>query len=129
MPTPGIYGLFMGYLKIGPPALNLWNFPLPSNPDYPSPGGIPTISIGPPNANYGAVAWTQCRSQSWNDVEAMVWDTWQLFCRITPSPQNPDQIQLEASASPSVSVYGSTHAMLSYLYTSNPNSMPWQPVG
>ena len=98
---------------------------LPPNNDYPAPGGLPTLDIGPPTANYFVVAWTQCRQQSWNDVEVVAYDNRNGTTYITPSAGGSGL--LRASASPSVSVFDSTHAMLSYLYTQNPNSMPWRP--
>jgi hypothetical protein len=93
-------------------------------------GAMPTIDIGTPGTNNGAIAWTQTRSGSWNDVTAVVADYHGGYRFLDPAVQGQS---VACSASPSVAVWDAgtpdTYATaVAFLQTINPNSVPWNPA-
>jgi hypothetical protein len=88
--------------------------------------GMPTIDIGPPGTNSGAIGWTQATGQSWNEVGVQV----ASFHSGTQSLFIDQATQLapkRATASPSVAISGPSETSVSYLRSNNPNSWPWEP--
>ncbi len=89
-------------------------------------GGMPTIDIGPFGTNYAAVAWSQSRSESWNDVTVALWDTMLNFYMLHPNSG------VMSSASPSVSIHNRQPASdiyqtsVAFLSSPNCNSQSWQ---
>jgi hypothetical protein len=89
-------------------------------------GGMPTIDCGLPGSDNGAVAWTQARSESWDDVTVVVCDYHGGVRVLDPNSGSV------SSASPAVGVWNTGAAgfyttAVSYLRTLNPNSTAWNP--
>ncbi len=94
-------------------------------------GFMPTVDVGPRDTNHCAIAWTQARSESWNDVTVGYIDTHFGF-GFLPVAAGP----MESFAFPSVAVWEESpepgpqedpfiRTSLSYLQTLNPNSVRW----
>jgi hypothetical protein len=89
-------------------------------------GGMPVIDIGPLGTNHAAVAWSQSRSESWNDVTVAYWDSLLNFFQLHPNSG------VMSSASPSVCVHnrqaGSDiyQTSIAFLSTPNVNSHSWE---
>jgi hypothetical protein len=88
-------------------------------------GFMPVIDIGLPDTDHCAIAWTQTRSESWNDVTVGYLDSHygNFFVE--------EASGLVSSAFPSVSVRGQYddvfETSLFFLESDNPNSLDWAP--
>jgi hypothetical protein len=116
---------YMAYWSVGP---------VPANDNYiqmqlgggTKAGFMPSIDIGLPDADHCAVAWTQTRSESWNDVTVAYIDSHYGYFQLE------QDTGLVSSAFPSVTVrdYDTQNLFITSLFfleSDNPNSLDWRP--
>jgi hypothetical protein len=92
-------------------------------------GFMPSVDIGPPGANHCAMAWTQTRSEDWNDVTVGYADS-HYGAGFLEIISDEDEI-MEAEGFPSVAVWEDSgyediyFTSISFLKSDNPTSSKW----
>jgi hypothetical protein len=100
------------------------------NPYTTKAGFMPSVDIGPPGANHCAIAWTQTRSEDWNDVTVGYCDSHYGAGFLEDFVSLEYEI-MEAAGFPSVAVWKDSliadvyFTSVSYLRTDNPASVKW----
>jgi len=98
------------------------------------PRGLPTLDIGPPGANHGAITWMQARSNEWSNCTICYADShdgWISYYHVHPdSDWNGSNIY---SALPSICVHdysgtGDYRSSISFLLSRDSVSMSWNPA-
>lgn len=122
----GIFTPFLSYWLVGEWPSEFNYNELDMNPGSTKAGFMPVIDIGLPDTDHCAMAWSQTRSESWNDVTVGFVDLHYGYGFLETDTG------LVSSAFPSVSVIDreiddTFETSLFFMESDNPNSINWRP--